>query len=136
MHGQLANEIELNDGRRGLLLSASKKIEPGARAMLLLAEGLFRLDVLVHGDSLQTFIRNFTAGPLEIIGDAGTPGGISVGFGAAATYSPGRADLGFTLGTAPDQLLVRVTIATLRFADRGVMQVSAQAIARQASART
>ena len=133
MHRQLANEIELNDGRRGLLLSASKEIEPGARATLLLAEGLFRLDVLIQGDSLQTFIRNFSTGPLEIQGDAGSLGGISAASDAAAAYSPGRADLGFTLGTVSDQVLVRVTIATLNFADRGVVRVSAQAIVGQAS---
>jgi hypothetical protein len=134
LHRQLANEIELDDGRRGLLLSASKEIEPGARAMLLLAEGLFRLDVLVHGDSLQTFIRNFSSAPLEIQGEADTLGGISAASGAAAAFSPGRADLGFTLGPVSDQVLVRVTIATLNFADRGAVRVSAQAIVSQASA--
>jgi hypothetical protein len=132
VHRQLANEIELSDGRRGLVLSASKEIEPGARAMLLAAEGLFRLDVLIHGDSLQTFIRNFCTGPLEVHGDAGALGGISLVYGAGATYSPGRADLGFTLGAVSDQVLVRVTIATLRYTDRGVVRVSSQAIVRQA----
>jgi hypothetical protein len=52
-HGILAHELPPGaDGRRGLVLSASTEIEPGARAMLLLAEGLFRLDAAVSGDTL------------------------------------------------------------------------------------
>jgi hypothetical protein len=70
---------------------------------------------------------------LEIQGGAGSLGGSSAASDAAAAYSPGRADLGFTLGTVSDQVLVRVTIATLNFADRGVVRVSAQAIVGQAS---
>jgi hypothetical protein len=133
VHRQLANEIELTDGRSGLVISASKEIEPGARAMLVLADGLFRLDVLVRGDSLQTFLRNLTDWPLDIRGDVnGVHGPISVS-GDAASYSPGRADLDFSLGSGEDLVKARVTIATLRYAQRGTIRVSAQAIVRQAA---
>jgi hypothetical protein len=131
VHRQLANEIELRDGRRGLVLSASKEIEPGARAMLLLAAGLFRLDVLVRGDAMETFVRNLSPGPLQIEGDAGSLGGPSTTSPDASSYSPGRADLGCRIGEGADQVLVRVTLATLRFPDRGVIRVSAQGIVRQ-----
>jgi hypothetical protein len=117
------------DGGRALLLSASKDLEPGARAMLLQAEGLFRLDVLVRGDSLQTFVRNLTDKPLDIHGDVGeSPGTIT--FGDAAAYTPRRADLGFTMGTGDDRVMTKVMISTLRFADRGTIRVSAQGIVR------
>jgi len=130
--GQLATELQPRDGRRGLALSASKELEPGVRAMLLLAEGLFRLDVLVRGDSLQTFIRNLSGWPVDLSGDVGSLGGPTFAFGDAAQYAPGRADLGFTLGTGDDLLMAKVTIATLRFAERGIVKVSALGIVRQA----
>jgi hypothetical protein len=38
------------------------------------------------------------------------------------------------LGSGDDLLMARVTIATLRFADRGTIRVSAQAVVRQPSA--
>jgi hypothetical protein len=127
---QLANEFPAADGCRALALSASKDIEPGARAMLLHAEGLFRLDVMVTGDSLQTFVRNLTDGPLDIHGDVGGAGAGMSTLGDAAAYAPGRADLGFTLGTGDDRVMTRVMISTLRFADRGTIRVSAQGIVR------
>ena len=130
--GQLATELQPRDGRRGLALSASKELEPGTRAMLLHADGLFRLDVRVHGDSLQTFVRNLTDWPLDLTGDVGSLGGPTFGFGDVAEYAPGRADLGFTLGGGDDLLMTKVTIATLQFADRGIVKVSALGIVRQA----
>lgn len=136
MPDQLATELSPQGGRRALALSASKDLEPGARAMLLLAEGLFRLDVRVHGDSLQTFIRNLTTWPLDVHGDGGDLGGPTFAFGSAGDYAPGRADLGFTLGSGDDLLLTKVTIATLTFADRGTIKVSALGIVRQAGGAT
>jgi hypothetical protein len=126
---QLANEFVTADGSRALALSASKDIEPGARAMLLHADGLFRLDVMVRGDSLQTFVRNLTEGALDIRGGVGESGGTLI-LGDAATYAPGRADLGFTLGAGDDRVMTKVMISTLRFADRGTIRVSAQGIVR------
>ena len=131
MDPQLANEFQAADGRRALALSASKDIEPGARAMLLHADGLFRLDVMVQGDSLQTFVRSLTAGALDILGDVGGPSAAMITLGDAAAYAPGRADLAFTLGAAEDQVMTRVTIGTVRFSERGTVRVSAQAIVRQ-----
>jgi hypothetical protein len=64
-------------------------------------------------------------------GDAGSGGGDSYAFGQVATYQPGRAQLGFTIGAAGDRLLVQVMVGTLRFADRGTVRVSARAIVRQ-----
>jgi hypothetical protein len=132
VHRRLAHETELPDGRRGLTLSATKELEPGARAMLLLAEGLFRLDVVVSGDSLQTFVRRLSPGPLVIEGDAATSDGTSTTFGEVAPCAPGRADLAFTLGAGADRLRAQVTLATLRLPQRGLMRVSAQAVVRQA----
>jgi hypothetical protein len=100
--------------------------------MLLMADGLFRLDVRVRGDSLQTFVRNLTEWRLDFSGDVGSLGGPTFAFGDVSDYAPGRADLGFTLGDGDDLLMTKVTIATLQFAERGTVKVSALGIVRQA----
>jgi hypothetical protein len=132
VHGQLTNSLEIADGRIVLVLSAAKEVEPGARAMLLLADGLFRLDVVVAEDTLRTVLRNLSGGAIETQTTLGTVTGESMSFGDADSYQPGRAGLGFTIGAGPDAVWVRAMIATLRFADRGTVQVGAQAIVRQA----
>jgi hypothetical protein len=136
VHRQLATELPARDGIRGLVISASKELEPGARAMLLLADGLFRLDVLVYGDSMRTVVRNLSSGPVEMQSGTGGTGGTggaagqSISFGEVSAYQPGRADLGFTIGPGDDRLLVKVTLATVRFVERGTVRVSGQAVVR------
>ncbi len=108
------------------MLSASKEVEPGARAMLLVADGLFRLDVTIEGDTLRTTVRNFSTGPLTMTG--GTGERISVASGAAETYEPSHSGLRFTLGADRDIVDVDIQLGTLRFAERGTIRITAQAI--------
>ncbi|HEV2975620.1 MAG TPA: hypothetical protein VGX69_11625, partial [Solirubrobacteraceae bacterium] len=122
------------DGRRGLALSATKELEPGFRAMLLVAEALFRLDVLVSGDTLRTVVRNLSGAELAIERGGATGRTHAYAFGEASLYGPGHASLAFTLGSGEDKVAASVTIATLRFADRGTVRVTAQAIVRQGQA--
>lgn len=110
------------------MLSASKELEPGARAMLLFAEDLFRLDVVFRGDTLRTIVRNLSHEELTIDHDASADSGVSIALGSALEYEPGRASLGFSLGTGGDRVQADVVIATLRHAARGTVQVTAQAI--------
>jgi hypothetical protein len=128
--GVLRSELALPAHGRVRVLSCSKDLEPGARAMLLLAEGLFRLDIMIVGDALQTFVRNLTSGELELHGEVGQPRVAITTLGLAARYAPGRADLRFAVGPADARITIAVTIATLRFPDRGVIRASAQAIVR------
>ena len=51
---------------------------------------------------------------------SGQPRVATTTLGVAARYAPGRADLRFALGPDDDRVVTEVTIATLRFADRGV----------------
>lgn len=131
---QLAGELPPDGEQRGLVLSGSKEIEPGARAMLLLAEGLFRLDVVVSDDTIRTVVRNLSPGELEVADpvDPGRPHGIAVG--EALAYQPSSSGLEFSLGARGDRVEVAVRMATLRFNDRGTVQITAQAIVRQAPA--
>jgi hypothetical protein len=131
VHRQLAGELPPADGRRGLVLSGSKRLEPGARAMLVLAEGLFRLDIVVSDDTIRTVVRNLSSGALETHLDHDAQGPIGITTDEAAPYRPGRARLDFALAEGPERVVVEVLIATLRFAERGTVQVTAQAIVRQ-----
>jgi hypothetical protein len=96
--------------------------------MLVLAEGLFRLDITVTGDTLRSIVRNFTEDELRMNGGPYGPDGANVVLGQASAYAPARTALEFSIGSVD----VSVTIGTLRFADRGTVRVSAQAIVRQA----
>lgn len=51
------------DGQARTIISAARDVEQGARSMLILAEGLFRLDVIPHDDTIQTILRNLSAEP-------------------------------------------------------------------------
>ena len=115
------------------MLSATKELEPGARAMLIYADGLFRFDIAISGDTLRTVVRNLSPAAIEMRRGAGGQGLGHVAFGEAAEYEPGSSGVGFVLGEGADQVTVEVQIATLRMAQRGTVRVSAQAIVRQAA---
>ena len=128
----LTRELVLPGGVRGRVLSSSKDLEPGVRAMLLLADDLFRLDTMIVGDTLQTFVRNLASGELAVAGEVGQPRVATTTIGLAARYAPGRADLRFAVGPEDARIVTEVTIATLRFPERGLIRVSAQGIVRPA----
>lgn len=130
MTGVLTSDLPVPGASGVRVLSCSKDLEPGARAMLLLAEGLFRFDVMIVGDALQTFVRNLTDGELALHGEVGQPRVTITTLGLAARYAPGRADLRFAVGIPEARVVTEVTIATLRFPDRGVIRATAQAIVR------
>ena len=111
------------------MLSASKEVEQGFRAMLLLAEGLFRLDVTLEGDTLRTAVRNLSTGQLHMRRGTGYPAA-GIAFGDIEAYQPSQASVEFSLGEGRDRVDVEATIGTLRFAERGTIKVSAQAIVR------
>lgn len=100
--------------------------------MLLLAEGLFRLDVTPRGDTLQTVVRNLSTGELKTEGPNDRELATHFAIGDIADYEPSRASIAFTLGSDADRVEVKILIGTLRLADRGTVRVTAQAIIRQA----
>jgi hypothetical protein len=56
--GQLTTEISSPDGSPArTVVSAAREVEQGARSMLLLVDGLFRLDVIPEDDTIQTVLR-------------------------------------------------------------------------------
>ena len=96
--------------------------------MLLVADGLFRLDVTIEGDTLRTTVRNLSVGTLTMTGEAGQR--ISVASGDVEAYEPSHSGLRFSLGAGTDTVEVDVQLATLRFTERGTVRVTAQAIMR------
>jgi hypothetical protein len=60
-HGQLASAL----AEGGLALSCHKLVEDGARTLLLLAPGLFRLDVRPVEDTLQVMTRSLHELPVQ-----------------------------------------------------------------------
>jgi hypothetical protein len=128
VHRQLTSQISRPDGGRVLVVSATKELEPRARAMLLLADELFRLDVLVNGDALEPYVRNLSRGGLTITDDPeGTESSLQ---GGAAELFGGRAALCVRGIGEAGGFLARVSVATVRVAERGTIAVSAQAIIR------
>jgi hypothetical protein len=115
-----------------LVLSATKEIEPGFRAMMFYADGLFRLDVTLFGDTVKTVIRNLSPGQLETRGPATEPTGVSIGLGDAGAYDPGRIEFEFSLGRGQDRIEVTGMIATLRFRERGTVRMTGQLIVGRA----
>jgi hypothetical protein len=99
--------------------------------MLLLAVGLFRLDVALDGDTLRTVVRNLSPGQMCMRRGSGYPDA-GIGFGDIEAYQPSQARVEFSLGDGEDMVDVEALIGTLRFADRGTVKVSAQATVRGA----
>jgi hypothetical protein len=128
---QLAGELWPDDERRGLVLSISKELEPGARAMLLLASGLFRLDVAISPDTMRTVVRNLSSGELEIKSHSGYGQPGSLASIETVAYRPSSSGLSFALGRDDDRVTVDVLIGLLRFLHRGTVRVTAQARIRQ-----
>ena len=66
--------------------------------MMLLAEGLFRFDVVVSEDTIRSVVRNLSAGVLTMADpvDPGRRAGIASG--EALTYRPSSARSGSRLG--------------------------------------
>jgi hypothetical protein len=61
--GQVSTEVPREGASPVTVISAGREVEQGARSMLVLAEGLFRLDVIPQDDMVQTVVRNLSGAP-------------------------------------------------------------------------
>lgn len=103
----------------GIALSCSKPIEEGARAALLLAPGLFRLDITPREDTLKIQVRNLSSGPCEWT-DGGQPLVLLAFDGPAISAHTLRIDV--------DDRRASVLVSATRDTERGLMQFVAQAL--------
>jgi len=99
---------------------------------VLHAPGLFRLDVTMIPDSMRVVVRNMSAGPLACSDEGYARPVVAQGSTAAlAQLHPGHHQSTFTLGEPGDAVEVRVILATLRLAERGMVRITGQATVRR-----
>jgi hypothetical protein len=109
------------------MLSAGREVEQGARSMLLLAESLFRLDVVPQDDTVQTILRNLSAQPRAEF-RFGTVGGGSHASGVAPR-STGRfgGEVVLVGEDGSERPVAKVLVGSVCHLDRGVTSFTAQA---------
>jgi len=129
LHGQLASELPGG----GLALSCHKLVEDAARCTILLAPGLFRLDVHPVEDTLQVMTRSLHAVPArwDIVDDsivreyAGTD---------VRPAEPFRLEWQLEVALEPRPIRGRVSLAMTVDLERGLAHFVAQAVLREVSA--
>jgi hypothetical protein len=112
-------------------ISAGREVELGARSMLILAEGLFRLDVIPSADTIQTIVRSLADEPQAELRsfDVGGETRVSGGPGDVVPTSTGRF-AGEVLLVAEDgseRSVAKVLVGSVCDLDRGVTTFTAQA---------
>ena len=131
--GQLRTEIAPPEGGGPptTVLSAAREVELGARSMLLLAEGLFRLDVVPHEDTIQTTVRSLSSEPRAEL-RSGEVGGSTRAFGDSERLAPpstGRfgGEVVLIAEDGSKRAVARVLVGSVCHLDRGVTGFTAQA---------
>jgi hypothetical protein len=127
-HGQMASGLVGG----GLAISCHKLVEDGARAMILLAPGLFRLDVRPVEDTLQVMTRSLHADEARW----GTEKAPVTDYGKKAqdTPEPYRLEFSFYLELEPYAIMARILLNSTVDKDRGLTHFVAQAVAREVTA--
>jgi hypothetical protein len=129
--GQVRTEIPSADGSPGTaVVSAGRDVEQGARSMLLLVDGLFRLDVIPEDDTIQTVLRSLAPEERVELRHADVGGADS--FNAAVAANPpstGRfgGDVVLIAGDGAERIVARVLVGSVCYPDRGRTMFTAQA---------
>lgn len=123
-HGQLASGLPGG----GLALSGHKLVEDGARALVLIAPGLFRLDVRPVQDTLQVMTRSLVPGARWGTDQLPRTGGEQ---GAAGAAEPALVAFSFYAELEPRPVLARITLASTVDRERGVTHFVAHAVIRE-----
>ena len=131
--GHLRSEVTApeSEGSTRTVISAGRDVELGARSMLILAEGLFRLDVVPHEDTIQTIVRSLAAEcraelhSVDVGGETRT-GGVP---GEIAPQSTGRfgGEVVLIGEDGSERAVARVLVGSVCHLDRGVTTFTAQA---------
>jgi hypothetical protein len=113
------------------VISASRDVEQGARSMLLLADDLFRLDVVPHDDTVQTILRNLSpAQAIELrlspVGGASYSLGDERGFVTPSTSRFGG-EVVLIADDGTERAVARLLVGSVCHLDRGLTSFTAQA---------
>jgi len=123
-HGQLASSLPGG----GLAISCHKLVEDSARALVLLAPGLLRLDARPVEDTLQVMTRSLREGARW-----GTSPEAATDYGRKAdeTPEPARAEFTFFAQVDEQAVLARVMLLSTIDRERGLTHFVAHAILRE-----
>jgi hypothetical protein len=130
--GQVRTEIPASEGSAAVtVISSGREVEQSARSMLILAKGLFRLDVIPHDDTVQTILRNLSAAPqaelrFEAVGGQATALGNPQEVTAPATGRFGG-EVILIGADGAERVVARVLVGSVCHLDRGLTSFTAQA---------
>jgi len=112
-------------------ISAGREVELGARSMLILAEGLFRLDVIPSADTIQTMVRSLSGEPQAELRSVDVGGETRVlgGPGDVVATSTGRfgGEVVLVAEDGSERAVARVLVGSVCHLDRGMTTFTAQA---------
>jgi hypothetical protein len=126
--GQLRTEAPAAEGGSPTtVISSGREVEQGARSMLLLAEGLFRLDVVPQDDTIQTILRNLSPEPRAEFQFAEVGGGAHA-YGIAPP-STGRfgGEIVLVGEDGRERIVARILVGSVCQLERGLTSFTAQA---------
>lgn len=113
------------------VISAGREVEQGARSMLILAEGLFRFDVVPYDDSVKTILRNLSAEPEAEIRYGSVGGGAQALGEAPGLTAPATSRFGgevVLIGEdGNERTVAQLLVGSVCHLERGVTSFTAQA---------
>ena len=129
--GQISTEVPREGASPATVISAGREVEQGARSMLILAEGLFRLDAIPHDDSLQTILRNLSPEPRAEVryADIGGEAGVLGSPGEVTAPSTGRfgGEVVLIGEDGAERAVARILVGSVCHLERGLTSFTAQA---------
>jgi hypothetical protein len=133
--GQVSTELpaqELGDAPPQIAISAGREVELGARSMLLLAEGLFRLDVVPQEDMVQVIVRSLATEPHAELRSTGEVGGESRALGRRDEVEPrstGRfgGEIVLIADDGAERRVAKILVGSVCQLERGLSSFTAQA---------
>jgi hypothetical protein len=131
--GQIRTEIPGgDDGSPSLtVISAGRDVEQGARSMLILAEGLFRLDVVPYDDMVHMILRNLSLhSTIELrLDDIGGSTSSPSGSRQVTAISTGRFGGEVVLGgdARDERVVAKLIVGSVCHVERGMTSFTAQA---------
>ena len=131
--GQVRTEVSPReeDDSPLTVISAGREVELGARSMLILAENLFRLDVIPNADTIQTIVRSLADEPQAELRsfDIGGETRVLSGPGDVVPTSSGRfgGEVVLVGEDGRGRLVAKVLVGSVCHLGRGVTIFTAQA---------
>ncbi len=130
--GQVSSVVPVGtDGAEMTVISAAREVEQGARSVLLLAAGLFRLDVVPHDDTTQAIVRNLSPSTRADLRLEAVPGEASVlgAPGEIAAPPTGRfgGEIVLVEEDGEERVAATILVGSVCHLDRGLTSFTAQA---------